>query len=328
MRKILSLLLLTLVVVACSSEGSTFKIDGCLMNLNQGEFYVYSPDGVIDGIDTIFVMAGRFNYKTPCDREGTLVIVFPNFSEQPVFTEPGKSVKMSGDVSHLRELTVTGTKENKLMNAFRAKSKDTAPEALAAEAREFILAHPESLTAIYLVNRYFLSPAVPDYAGASALLDSLLAAQPDNGRLAQNAKKIKARAATDEGVPLPAFSAETIDGDTITQSAFATGSGVIYVWASFDYESSNIQRTLRDSNDSLTLLGICLDAGLRDCRRTLKRDRIATATVCDGMMFEGALVQQLGMSTVPDNLIIEDGVIVARGMPNQQLRERFTKNKN
>ena len=56
--------------------------------MNQGEFYVYSPDGAITGIDTIRVQGGRFAYEIPCEEEGTIVIVLPNYSEIPVFVEP------------------------------------------------------------------------------------------------------------------------------------------------------------------------------------------------------------------------------------------------
>ena len=43
--------------------------------MNQGEFYVYSPDGAITGIDTIKVQGGRFAYEIPCEDKGTIVIV-------------------------------------------------------------------------------------------------------------------------------------------------------------------------------------------------------------------------------------------------------------
>lgn len=102
-------------------------MDGRLLNLNQGEFYVYSPDGVFDGIDTIKVEGGRFTFETQCKESGTLVIVFPNFSEVPVFAEPGKSVSVKGDASHLKEIEIEGTKENELMTAFRQQLVKASP---------------------------------------------------------------------------------------------------------------------------------------------------------------------------------------------------------
>ena len=119
MRKLTTLILLTLVLVGCGTAGNRFKVEGRILNMNQGEFYVYSLDGSVNGIDTVRVDGGRLAYETVCERPTTLIMVFPNFSEQPIFAEPGKTVKLSADASHLKELEVTGTDENKLMNKFR-----------------------------------------------------------------------------------------------------------------------------------------------------------------------------------------------------------------
>lgn len=61
MKRLYLLLLLTLVMVSCGTDGSHFKIDGHLLNLNQGEFYVYSTSGMISGMDTIHVSARSFH---------------------------------------------------------------------------------------------------------------------------------------------------------------------------------------------------------------------------------------------------------------------------
>ncbi len=325
----LSVLFLAQVLVACGGNGSSFKIDGRLLNLNLGEFYVYSPDGIIQGIDTIFITAGRFSYKGTCERKGTLVIVFPNFSEQPVFVQPGKNIKFSGDVSHLKELKVTGTKDNKLMNLFRETSKDASQGEMKDIVKQFVADYPESLAAVYLVNKYFIKTSSPDYITASELFETVLAAQPDNGLLAQNVKKIKERADTSEGRRLPTFKAITTDGDTITDKTFRRNNAVIYLWASYDFESCNIQRILKNCNqDSLTVLGISLDTSLKECKRTLNREKIETLTVCDTMAFDGELVQQLGMTSLPDNIILTNGKITGRGLTSKEMRERFPDKRN
>ena len=55
MKKLTYLLLLTLVLVSCGTSSDRFKIEGRFLNLNQGEFYVYSPDGGSRKMDTIRV---------------------------------------------------------------------------------------------------------------------------------------------------------------------------------------------------------------------------------------------------------------------------------
>ena len=140
---------LTLLLASCGTDSHHFKIDGHLLNLNQGEFYVYSPDGsVTHGMDTIKVQAGRFSYLVECDRPMTLMIVFPNFTEQPVFAEPGKSVDIKGNASHLKELTVKGTKANKLMNAFREQILSASPAETKKCAIQMAEDNPESAVAV------------------------------------------------------------------------------------------------------------------------------------------------------------------------------------
>ncbi len=104
------------------------KLKANFFNMNQGEFYVYSPDGGFQGVDTIRVEGGRFSFEKPCKDNFTIMIVFPNFSEQPIFAESGKSVDIKADASHLKEMEVKGTKANELMTKFRLSIlKDTPP---------------------------------------------------------------------------------------------------------------------------------------------------------------------------------------------------------
>ena len=154
---------LTLLLASCGTDSRHFKIDGHLLNLNQGEFYVYSPDGsVTHGMDTIKVQAGRFSYLVECDRPMTLMIVFPNFTEQPVFAEPGKSVDIKGNASHLKELTVKDTKANKLMNAFREQILSASPDEIKKCAIQMAEDNPESAVAVYLVRRDLVAVDRPD----------------------------------------------------------------------------------------------------------------------------------------------------------------------
>lgn len=153
-------------MVSCGTDKRHFKIDGRLPNLNRGEFYVYSPDGSLGGVDTIKVQAGRFTYKVECQKEMTLMIVFPNFTEQPVFAAPGKSVDIKGDASHLKEMTVKGTKANELMNQLREQIANASPAEIQKYAKQFVEDHPESIVSMYVVRNFFLQKDNPDFATA------------------------------------------------------------------------------------------------------------------------------------------------------------------
>ena len=63
-------------------------------------------------MDTIKVVGGRFTYEMPCHDDCTLMIVFPNFSEQPIFAESGESVELKGDASHFVKTRVDWKRRN------------------------------------------------------------------------------------------------------------------------------------------------------------------------------------------------------------------------
>ena len=96
--------LLLLLLASCGTDSHHFSLEGRFLKMNQGQFYVYSPDGAISGIDTIKVQGGRFAYEIPCEEEGTIVIVLPNYSEIPVFVKPGENVDLKADASHIKDI--------------------------------------------------------------------------------------------------------------------------------------------------------------------------------------------------------------------------------
>ena len=63
-------------LASCSSDSGRFRIEGRFRNLNRGEFYVYSPDGGIQGRDTIPVVDGRFAYEATITDRATFVLIF------------------------------------------------------------------------------------------------------------------------------------------------------------------------------------------------------------------------------------------------------------
>ena len=55
-------------LASCGEDSKHFKIEGRLLQINQGEFYLYSSDGTISGFDTIKVQGGRFSHEIECDQ--------------------------------------------------------------------------------------------------------------------------------------------------------------------------------------------------------------------------------------------------------------------
>ena len=321
---------LALLLAACGVDGKRFRVEGRFLNLNRGEFYVYSTNGLIDGIDTVKLEGGRFTYDIPCEREGTLVMVFPNFSEQPIFAQPGKSVDIEGDASHLKELTVKGTKDNKLMNQFREAVANASPPQVAKIAAMFAADNPTSLVSVYLVRRYFITTPTPNYKEAERLVKLLLAQQPKNGELNRMQTLISTLAKTSVGAPLPAFQARSTKGEKVSQQPYNKAAVAVFnVWSTTNMQSMEIQRMLkqkvRDSKGKLQVVSLCVDPILRECNDVLQRDSISWPNICDGAMFEGDVAKKLGIYTVPFNILLKNGKIIARDLDNNQLKEQLDK---
>lgn len=326
-KHITYLILLTLVLVSCGVDGKHFKLEGRFLHLNQGEFYVYSTDGVLDGIDTIKIEGGRFAYEIPCDEEGTLVMVFPNFSEQPVFTQPGKTVEIKADASHLKELEAEGTDNNKLMTVFRKQVSNMSPQQAIEAAAEFVKHNPKSDVAAWLIRKYFILAPKPDYAKAKELLDLMIAEQPKNGKLVNLQQQLIGLAAT-AGKSLPIFTATDINGNKVTQANLTQSpNAVVFLWASWNYESTDMQRQLKRlkaaKGNGLSVIGVCIDPSKSEMQQYLRQDSISWPTINDGMMFDTKIAKQLGLSQVPANILLKNGKIVGRNLRMNELKEKI-----
>ena len=371
-------LVAALVCTSCGTDSRHFRIDGRLLHLNQGEFYVYSPDGTINGLDTIKVQAGRFSYEVACDRPMTLMIVFPNFTEQPVFAQPGKSVDLKGDASHLKEMTVKGTKDNELMNKFREMIRNAAPPEMKKCAQLFVQDHPESRVGAYLVDRYFIHDANPDTKTAVRLVDLMIEKQPENGYLKRQKRQLTASFVATKGADIPNVLGTTVDGKTIgcVQLTKAPVT-VVCALATWKYESMSQFRRLAayaaSQQGRVAVVGVSIDAspslvrsqlasqiGISDSASGLafgpssgsssgsasgsssgsssasasaaaqgsssSRSSSTCYVVCDGKMVESPFFTRLGLTGVPDNIVIKNGRIAAAHLTDNQLTE-FIKEK-
>jgi antioxidant, ahpC/TSA family len=301
-------------------------MEGRFLHMNQGELYVYSPDGGIDGLDTIKIEAGRFAYEIPCSKPATLVIIFPNYSVQPIFAESGGSVEVKADASHLKEMEVKGTDDNELMTKFRKQIANSSPPDELKYAIQFIKDHPESTVSVYLLNRYLIQTETPDYKQAANLLKILLKEQPENVTLGRLQRQISGLGTLRVGDKLPNFTAKDVNGKLINNATLANQTIIISTWAAWSYESLDFQRALNDAVKAgkIAALGISVDANPKEVRQALKNDDITFPNVCDGKMLSTPLLKTFGLTTVPDNIVVRNGKIIERGITANTVRQRYS----
>ena len=315
--------------LACGPDKGTFRMEGEFKGFNQGEFYVYSPDGGIRQLDTIAVKNGKFIYQIPLDTTATFVLVFPNFSEIPVIGASGATAKIEGDAAHLKEIEVKGTKENELMTAFRLKVSEMPPPETVKEAIRFIKENPKSQTSIYLLNKYFIQTPQQDYQQAHALMKIIQKENPDNTKLAILTKQLEGLKDFWNSGKLPKFTSTDIKGKPISSGDLYAKLNIITTWATWNYESQNIQRQLKRREkeygaNNLKIVSFCLDANPKECRKLMDRDSITWCNICDERMWETPALTKLGLFKVPDNIITDSqGKIIAHSLSANELNKKI-----
>lgn len=319
--------LVALFLLSCGNGQKKFKIEGSFKGFNQGELYVYGLNGA-HKLDTIGVNRAEFTYQAPITEPVTLVLVFPNFSEIPVFAEPGVTLTLEGDASHLKEAEVKGTDTNKEMTAFRLKTNNMTPPEVIKEAAAFINEKPSSPISIYLLNRYFIQTPNPDYAKIQQLIRTVQAAQPENTSLSAISRQLDALKAIKVGNRLPSFSSRGLNGESVSSADLNAKVNVITLWASWNYESISIQNQLarlsKQHPGVFKMLSISVDGSVKDCRQIVERDSIKWPVICDGRMWETPVLQQIGLTYLPDNIVIDaQGKIVGHSLNYQDLDKKI-----
>lgn len=311
---------------SCSAPDGRFRLEGRFKNLNQGEFYLYCFDKGTK--DTIAVKEGRFVYDVPLEDTLTLTMLFPNFSELPIFAQPGTKVQMTGDATHLKETEIKGTKQNDEMTAFRLKANQLTPPEVTKEAEQFIVSHPTSPISQYLLQRYFIVCPTPDYAKARLLCDTIVKASPGNTRLQRLQSRLALLKNTGDTKSLPTFSATDMQGQRVDNNSLKAEVNVIHVWATWNYDSQymlrQLQKLKKDNPTRLSIVTISLDASPKEAQKTLDRDSIRWSNVCDGQMWQMPVLSQLGITCIPANIVSDkSGKILARNLANTELRKKL-----
>ena len=325
-RVVTLLLLFTLhlsLLTSCGGKREGFLLEGTFKGFNEGELYIYGFDGT-HKLDTVTVSKGHFRYDIPLEDSTTFVLVFPNFSELPIFGTKGATVELEGDATHLREAKIKGLKENEELTAFRQNTSEQTPPEMTKSVAQFIKEHPTSPFALYLMRKYFIQTPQPDYQTAIELAQAIKGANPDIKGMGDLIRRLKGLNALKVGGKLPSFTATDIHGKMVSSSDLNAKVNLIYIWASWNYESTGMLRRLQSSQrkngDALKIVTVCLDADAKKCQRTQDRDSIKWSTICDGRIWDSPVLESIGLSNVPDNIITDSqGKIIAFSLNHSEM---------
>lgn len=326
-KNILGTLLLLLSLVACTGHTDTVRLRGEISHLDQGEFLLYSSDGVLEGVDSLHVRDGRFQTEVRIQAPGTLHILYPNFSQLTLFVRGGEDLRIDGDARKLSEVTVKGSDDNELYTDFRQDILGKSDRETQAIAYAHALAHPQSAMARYLLQTYFLQREDAEPAQVEALYDSLLRANPDNVHLSRMAMRVNSYHLLEVGRTLPHFSlrmrptectkdrTDSIVSDTTLRGKYL----LMFFWATWKGDARNSlyyarQHRIKSGMKEQNILAYSLDTDETELQDIEKRDTVTYLSYCDHKAFSSPLVQQWGITQLPFYLYVSpQGEILAAG---------------
>ena len=313
---------------SCNDNPDSVKITGDFSHLEQGEFYIYSPNGGTDRLDTLHIQDGEFEYTTSIKENVIFQLLYPNYSELTVFARPGDEIQIVGDAQNLNAVEVRGTEDNEVYTEFRKRIRDLSEEKVRDVAHQYALKYPTLAVSHYLFSTYFLlNDSVPQ-AQVVEIFDSLCRACPDNVELSKLSRNVRSHGLLHRGQQLPDFKLKT------RPSVFGEGEGteiasedlrgnylLISFWASWKsgsqsalYRTRRFRREMKAKDITVNAISYSLDADATSLARIEKSDSIDYHSYCDYQCFNSDLVQKWGICDLPFFVLADSALkIIASG---------------
>lgn len=273
-----------LALASCRGRKGEMRITGHLSNLNEADLYVFSPDGGMDGIDTIHIRDGEFDTRIPCtENEATFVIVYPTYSTLAVFGGSGQVAKLEGDARHLSAVKVTGNHANKQYTKYRMETDSVTEVRRDSIYMQYIRENEGTQLARYLEH------------------ERLSRRKPES---LQNGQKI------------PAFTLRMRSGRSIGSLGLRGRYVLIAFWANWKGGSGivnhHIRKARRISTKPLECISYSLDVDQGALDYVERMDSVTWHSYCDQRGFQSPLASRLGIRTLPYYILIgADGRIMA-----------------
>lgn len=311
-----------LLLASCGGAKGKFRIKGEFKNMDLGEFYIFSPDGGLNGMDTLHLIQGRFRYQCDLTGDATYHILYPNFREIVVWGHDGDVIDMEGDVQDLKHVKVSGNDENREYTDFRMLTADMSEDSVRMAISQHIEEHPQSAVAHYLFQTHYVDITPADAkkaAEAQKLMKLLQDANPENPRIATYARELKQRDALGKGKKLPAFKLAVAAGDTITSQKCMGHNTLLLFWAGWQTGSTNMFYFIKKAQEEGRLQGMKVITYSMDLNSNSmeigRRDGSDSWTYyCDYRGWDSPYVQKLGIHTLPYAILLDTrGRILASG---------------
>ena len=360
MRNLLSILVLSLTVLACQTAKDEFSIKGSITGVETGKVYLQKiVDGRPQSIDTADVVEGKFTFKGKMDLPDIRIL---RLNEQDYFAQiflDNSSIMVVANKDSLRSTKITGSAThdifqvylteleslNKQVTALQQKyqsamTSENADEAKKAEidytsmlenmkffTKNFVKEHNTSVVSAYL-TLVQLAPQIEE-----AELDSIIAKFPAEISNSEYVIKLKEKSEevkkTAIGVVAPDFTMNDPAGKPIQLSSLRGKVVLIDFWASWcgpcRQENPNVVKLYQKFNSKgFEIIGVSLDRTNEEWVKAIKDDQLSWVHVSDLQFWQNAAARLYSVNSIPQTYLLDkEGKIIAKGLRSDQLAAKL-----
>ena len=334
MKKVCLLCLLLIGLFACRGGKSEFvSLSGEIKGLGNDTLYLYGMDRMYDRVDTLVVKEDKFSAMLAVDTLVSVVLLFSDGTEYPLFLDKGNRIRIAGSDAALSALQVDGNAANVELTAFNQELKTLeVPSAKELEERAegFIKSHPASLAGVYLLDKYFVQTLKPDLKHIKTLAEGMIGELKDRPYMRELLSRIDEEEKAEIGKTAPFFRLRNAEGKEITRSSLKDQYLLVHFWASWDSisrrENAMFRRIYKkeQKNKDFTLLGISLDWEKDRWKEAIKADTLKWEQVCDFAGWNGEVVKQFAIRKLPANLLLSpNGKIEGKDLDEKAIERKL-----
>lgn len=325
---------LLILLVACKSQPTHIVIiEGNIAGLGNDTVYLYGSDEMYSRLDTFVSQEGRFMAELEADTLITSWLQFSDGTEYPLYMDKGNRIMIEGNAEKMDSLNITGHPLNEELTAFRqelAGLKTPTSQQITQMAGTYIENHLASLTSIYVLDKYFVQQASPDFRHIERLIENMTGELKDQSYIQELSAYIETQEKVALGKSSPYFQLPNLKGKIVNRADFKDKYLLLYFWASWDENCRKSHTDLRSLykkkayKKDLALLGISLDVDKERWKEAIERDTLEWEQVCDFQGWNSEPVKQYGIRELPTTyLLTPTGRIEGKNLSIAEIEEKL-----
>jgi len=332
-----------LVLAGSQALAQPSQLAGTIQGLGAKPLIFWYTQKGVSRADTVRTTNGRFSYAVPATDDGqvSLLISGPHFTH--FWVEPGR-LTVTGSAARPHQLTITGTPENDVLNAYnqtinwkyeRLRAARPAARAQLNEAERvvtlaFIKQHPGTLTAAELLYwqsvRY--DKQLPAYEALYQQLTPAVQKSFQGQRVAKRLLKIRNQPVL--GRPAPAFSIADTAGRPVALSAYRGRYVLLDFWGHWCGPCMKAAPQVKAIQEkyarSLTVIGIAIE-GVGDTlkwKRAIRAERMSWVQLSERRGTDGPVTEDYNITAYPTYLLLDrQGIILARANDVEAIEKKL-----